>query len=233
MRISFPPRIIHRLYLLLLLPFLLITACAPAPKPVPVKKSDPSQITLPDATSTSIDPTPRAPIILPITAYILDDIEGERSSQRSAEQLREVYERVNAIWGPAGIIIDLQAVHRVQLPGTYLTAVSSSDFDRFYRGVNQDFSLPDPSLLNAFYASDIGGPNGITPFRTRTFFVTDFPSVHHERVTSHEIGHILGLHHVPDDAGRLMYSGTNGMTLSKEEVAVARYAAKGLLDGLR
>jgi predicted Zn-dependent protease len=61
----------------------------------------------------------------------------------------------------------------------------------------------------------------------------DLTGVHHERVTSHEIGHILGLHHVLDNSDRLMYSGTNGMALSEEEITVARYAAQGLLDGLR
>ena len=61
----------------------------------------------------------------------------------------------------------------------------------------------------------------------------DTPSVYDERVTSHEIGHILGLHHVLDDAGRLLYSGTNGMSLTEEEQAVARYAAEGLLAGVR
>ena len=233
MRTKFPPTELLGPLLLLSILFLLITACTPTPKPAPVQIADTSQITPAEATSTSNNPTTHAPIVLPITAYILDDMEGERSSQRSAEQLRDIYEQVNAIWAPAGIIIDLQSVYRVQLPEIYLTAISSSDFDRFFRGVNQDFSLPEPSLLNAFYASDIGGPNGITPLRTRTFFVTDFPSVHHERVSSHEIGHILGLHHVPNDSGRLMYSGTNGMALSEEEVAVARYAARGLLDGLR
>jgi len=30
-----------------------------------------------------------------------------------------------------------------------------------------------------------------------------------------------------------MFSGTNGMALSEEEIAVARYAAKGLLEGDR
>ena len=61
----------------------------------------------------------------------------------------------------------------------------------------------------------------------------DAPSVHDERVTSHEIGHILALHHVLDDPGRLMFSGTNGTALSEEEVIVARYAADGLLKRVR
>ncbi|MCP5100416.1 MAG: hypothetical protein GY943_33115 [Chloroflexi bacterium] len=75
--------------------------------------------------------------------------------------------------------------------------------------------------------------NGTVPFSGRAFSVMDNPSVHHERVSSHEIGHILGLHHVLDDAGRLMFSGTNGMALSAEEVTVARYAAQGMLERVR
>ena len=61
----------------------------------------------------------------------------------------------------------------------------------------------------------------------------DTPSVLDERVTSHEIGHILGLHHVLDDQDRLLFSGTNGMNLSEEEIIVARYAADGLLKRVR
>jgi len=215
---------------------LTIASCAPDAQQVLENNAELPQGTLEIEPIEPVDavlPTSSAPIMLPLTAYILDDQAGERSSQRTAEQLRDVVEKTNTIWAPAGIIIDLQAVHRVQVPAHYLTAVSSSDFEQFYSGINRDFTLPEPSLLNAFYAADIGGANGITPFRTHTFFVTDFPSVHHERVTSHEIGHILGLHHVPDNADQLMFSGTNGMTLSAEEIAVARYAAKGLLDGLR
>jgi hypothetical protein len=221
------------LALLPLLLILLTVACTTTAVPATIPTALPVENTLFTATITSPAPTPYSPINLPLTAYILDDNTGQRSSQRTAEQLQGIYEKVNAIYAPAGITVDLQAVHRVQLPPVYLTAVSNGDFEHFFSGINHDFTLPDPSLLNAFYASDIGGPNGITPFRTRTFFVTDFPSVHHERVTSHEIGHILGLHHVLDDPGRLMFSGTNGMTLSEEEITVARYAAQGLLDGLR
>ena len=84
-----------------------------------------------------------------------------------------------------------------------------------------------------FYSQSIGGPNGIAPFGTRLFFVMDTPSVRDERVSSHELGHILGLHHVQDDPDRLMFSGTNGMTLTQEEVTVARYFAQGILDRLR
>jgi hypothetical protein len=57
--------------------------------------------------------------------------------------------------------------------------------------------------------------------------------VHDERVSSHEIGHILGLHHETSDIDHLMYQGTNGVELADEEVVTARYVAQGITDGLR
>ena len=57
--------------------------------------------------------------------------------------------------------------------------------------------------------------------------------MHDRRVSSHEVGHILGLHHVLTDSNRLLFSGTNGMALTDEEAAVARYVAQGILDGVR
>ena len=95
------------------------------------------------------------------------------------------------------------------------------------------FEIPDPGALIGFYVPDAGGANGFAPLALRTFFVSDVSTVHDERVSSHEIGHILGLHHALEDQDRLMFSGTNGMTLTADEIAVARYVAQGLLDGVR
>ena len=61
----------------------------------------------------------------------------------------------------------------------------------------------------------------------------DEPSVFDRRVSSHEVGHMLGLHHVLGDAGRLLFSGTNGMALTEDEATVARYFALGIFQGLR
>jgi hypothetical protein len=189
------------------------------------------------ATKALASPTPAAKeleaIVLPISIYILDDSEGRISSARTVEQLKGVYEDVNGIWAQAGIVIEVQGIHRVSVSPAYLQAITVRDFRFFFQAIGNDIALPKPSLLNGFYAQDIGGPNGIAPFGTRAFFVTDQPSVHSERVSSHEIGHILGLHHTLVDKNRLMFPGTNGMQLTEEEIVVARYAAKGLLDGLR
>jgi hypothetical protein len=170
---------------------------------------------------------------VPISVYIVDATNGSMSSGHSAEELEPIFDRANEIWAPAASNLKVQSIQRLILPSEVVQAISEGDFGPFFDGVGRDFSIPDPSLINAFYAREIGGPNGIVPFGLRLFFVADEPSVHHERVTSHEIGHILGLNHTLEDADRLMFPGTNGMNLAEEEIVVARYVAQGLLDRVR
>ena len=103
----------------------------------------------------------------------------------------------------------------------------------FFNEIGDSITLPQVSTINGFYIRSVGGPNGTNPFRSRSFFVIDEPSVFDRRVSSHEVGHILGLHHVLDDPSRLLFSGTNGMTLTEEEATVARYFAQGINQGVR
>jgi len=109
----------------------------------------------------------------------------------------------------------------------------AGDLRPFFREVGGGITIPQTSTINGFYLRRVGGANGINPFRLRTYYVIDEPSVLDRRVSSHEVGHILGLHHVLGDAGRLLFSGTNGMILTEDEATVARYFARGILQGLR
>jgi hypothetical protein len=114
-----------------------------------------------------------------------------------------------------------------------LRGMLAGDLRPFFREVGGGIALPQTSTINGFYLRRVGGPNGINPFRSRTFFVIDEPSVFDRRVSSHEVGHMLGLHHVLDDPSRLLYPGTNGMVLTGDEATVARYFAHGIRDGVR
>ena len=135
------------------------------------------------------------------------------SSQRTEADLAEILVGVNEIWSQAGIRFEPQIVTTIAIPDDILSSALGGDFSPFLASANARFDIPQAAMINGFYAREIGGPNGINPFRSRIFFVTDTPSVFDHRVTSHEIGHILGLHHVVTDAEHLMSSGVNGMQL--------------------
>ena len=180
---------------------------------------------------------PREVIRLRISLFLLVDDKEERdldiSTHRTEEDLRKILEGMNDIWSQADIRLDLQTIHTVEVPETLLRGMQAGNLQPFFREFGDRLSLFQPSTIRGFYLRNVGGPNGVNPLRTRTFFVIDEPSGHDRRVSSHEVGHILGLHHVLDDPGRLLFSGTNGMTLTEDEATVARYIAWGMIQGVR
>ena len=180
---------------------------------------------------------PRETIVLDISLYlVVDDFESPNpaiSTHRTEGDLREILDGINDIWRQAGTRFDAKFVGAVEVPAAVLKDVMRGEFQTFFAEIGNSFVVPQPSTINGFYVRDIGGANGINPFRSSTFFVIDQPSVHDRRVSSHEIGHILGLHHVRADSNRLLFSGTNGMTLAEDEVTVARNVAQSILPGVR
>ena len=59
----------------------------------------------------------------------------------------------------------------------------------------------------------------------RSVAIADYTTVYDFRALAHEIGHLLGLSHVPVDRNLLMYQGANGSELSLEEIMRAREIA--------
>ncbi|MCH8281900.1 MAG: hypothetical protein IIC96_14610 [Chloroflexi bacterium] len=219
----------NRLYIVLLFGVALLAGCSVAGDPIPT-------LVPPTSAPVSIE-VPREVISLSISLYLLvDDKEEpdpEISTHRTEEDLREILEGMNDIWSQADIRLELQIIESVEVPKDILQGMLARNLGPFFREIGDGIALPQTSAINGFYIRSIGGSNGINPFRSPTFFVIDEPTVFDRRVSSHELGHILGLHHVLNDPGRLLFSGTNGMTLTEDEATVARYFAQGIIQGTR
>ena len=211
--------LVRRLTILMLV----LSSCAAGPSPE-------------DGGAVAPPSTPaREEIRVPLSLYVVrdgGDATSGLSSARTIEEARVIADDIGAIWAAADIVFDPIRVHEIDVPSDVLRAISESlDAEPFFAQVGRTFEVPDPGVVNGFLVRVAGGVNGFAPTGGRIFFVVDEPTVHDERVSSHELGHIFGLRHALDDPGRLMFSGTNGISLSAEEQVVARYGLEGLRVG--
>ncbi len=173
---------------------------------------------------------------VPITMFILvDDIDTPDSriaSQREADEVREILSGMNEIWDQAGITLVESNIERIVVPAAVLIDVLLGDVARFFALQSGPFSVARSNSIVGVYVNGISTANGFAPQGSDSYFVADRPSVYDRRVSSHEVGHILGLQHTLVDPGRLMFSGTNGMKLAPDEIDVARKNARVLIDRL-
>ena len=189
------------------------------------------------ATDSPSAPRPETPLTVPLSLYLMQDAAdalSPLSSQRTEEGLAVIAENMGEVWAQANVIFDPINIATITAPTDVLEAIALGlDTSRFFDQIGATFDIPNPSAVNGFYVRTAGRVNGFAPSGSRVFFVIDEPSVHDERVSSHEVGHIFGLHHQLQDPGTLMFSGTNGTVLNEDEIVVDRYTAQGVLDGAR
>ncbi len=206
-----------------------------AEEPTPAEDTPSVQeVAAADATAVDLD----EPVTMSMTLYLVEDASDPAnsplSSRRTEDGLTIIARDMGEVWSQANVVFDPITIETVQLPTDVLEAIALGlDVDPFFDQVGSTFDLPNASAVNGFYVRTAGRVNGFAPSRSRVFFVIDEPSVLDERVSSHEVGHIFGLHHQLDDPGTLMFSGTNGTVLNADEIIVSRYAAQGVLDGVR
>ena len=179
----------------------------------------------------------RETINISISLYLLvddkEDPDPALSSRRTEGELLAILDGMNEIWSQAGIRLELESIGTLEVPEAVLRAVSAGNLRAFFDELGGSIDSPQSAAINGFYTRRLGRANGISVLGSRSFFVIDEPSVFDRRVSSHEVGHILGLHHVLSDRGRLLYSGTNGMRLTEDEAAVARNGAQQLIEAVR
>jgi len=158
-------------------------------------------------------------LTVPLTLFI---VTGNNSygSVRSEENALNLVENASRIWDQAGIVLEISAIH---------TLVKSDDeIHIFFNNIGafiQKIEAFDSGTINVFLLGTLGGINGIAFGGLRSVAVADYTTVYDFRALAHEVGHILGLSHVGESRGQLMYRGANGFELSLEEIERARIQA--------
>lgn len=150
-------------------------------------------------------------------------------------RIRALFVEVNAIWSPAGIHFEIEAVGTLQA----LDVPPKKWLERDRNWVKA--ALPShsfsPTAIDICFVREMG-PNGFfygepvvvseTPEFTKVKDGAENPVA---RVAAHELGHVLFLQHRQDHIN-LMASGRNGVSLNNQEIKDARKRALEILAQL-
>lgn len=161
-------------------------------------------------------------ISIPLTVFVVLS-DGLRRSERSEEDLQRLVENADRVWEQANIDLEIRDTHFLLQTEEEIELLFVAP-SLFIQNVDEF----DSSAINVFLVGNLNGLNGIAFGGLHVVAVADYTTVYDFRVLAHEIGHVLSLDHVREDAERLMYQGANGFTLTLEEIMRAREAAERL-----
>jgi hypothetical protein len=171
-------------------------------------------------------------LLLPVRVHLLEARGASAVNCRLRDSdVRRIMAKVQEIWRPAGICFYLESIVREAAvnPDRFTTADDPWDLDAL-------LSLRPPTsrsedALHVYYLHEMA-VNGV--WLGEAIFVMDAARLLAveggideplPRVTSHELGHALGLRHRQDRIN-LMASGTTGTSLNRAEIARARASAR-------
>ena len=148
------------------------------------------------------------------------------------DDVKRIMAKVNRVWSQAGIQFDVESIiptQAVPMPPEFRLR---AEFDRVHAMIPQ--GSMSPRAIDICFVKSVQ-PNGFyygEPIVVKdTAALREVPGGIDEplpRVTSHELGHALGLKHRQDNTN-LMQSGTTGFGLNETEISIARQKAQEYL----
>ena len=180
---------------------------------------------------------PRPKLTLPVRVHLMQSTTNPAMQTTLTEtDIRRIFTKVNMVWAPAGIQFEIESIGSTQ-------AIELNEEQRFLPEYNKVAAMiPQDRLsataINVCYVKEVS-PNGF--YNGKLIVVKDTAALKEvtggldeplPRVTSHEIGHALGLAH-RQDTTNLMQSGTTGYSLNEAEIATTREKAQERLQNAK
>jgi hypothetical protein len=169
-------------------------------------------------------------ITLPVRVHLMqsETIPAMHTTMVEAD-VQRVFGKANKVWAQAGIQFEIESIGPTKALALSPEARLKPEFDRVNSLIPKE--RLSATAINVCYVKEVT-PNGF--YNGRLVVVKDTAKLREvpggideplPRVTSHEIGHALGLIH-RQDTTNLMQSGTTGFSLNEAEIALARTKAQ-------
>ncbi len=164
-------------------------------------------------------------LLVPVRVHLLRSKEVDALNARIGEaDVRRLFAKINRIWNKAGLAMDVESIVDEEAAAEGFDAAKGPEA---WKAARPEASRA-PGLLHVYYVHRLE-MNGIY-MGADAIFVKDTAALRPvrggvdepmPRVTSHEIGHAMGLPHRQDTIN-LMASGTTGWSINDDEIARVR-----------
>ncbi len=164
-------------------------------------------------------------LLVPVRVHLLRSKDVDALNARIGEaDVRRLFGKINRIWNMAGLAMDVESIVDEEAAAAGFDPAKGPEA---WKAARPEASRA-PGLLHVYYVHHLE-MNGIY-MGPEAIFVKDTAALRPARggvdepmprVTSHEIGHALGLPHRQDTIN-LMASGTTGWSINDDEIARVR-----------